>query len=153
MGVRANLRIRVKPVSFGDVIQSLLRAFPLQKVKTNLRESIPKILLEKVCLCFNESFYFNFSWYFLLSDWLAEKEKERKVLNFLNFNAFGFKVITNSPHFFWCKWVEEFSFYLWSQLIRFVHLEVLLNLLTMITFFFFGVKCTYVWLACTNHHP
>ena len=87
MGVRANLKIRVKPVNFGDVIQSLLRAFPLQKVKTNLRESIPKILLEKVCLCFSESFYFNFSLYFLLSDWLAKKDKERKALIILNFDV------------------------------------------------------------------
>ena len=97
-----------------------------------------------VCLCFNESFYFNFSLYCLLSDWSDEKEKERKALNFLNLDAFGFKLTTNSSHFFWCIWGEESSFYLGSQLTRFVHLEVLLNLLTMIAFFFFFgvVKCT-----------
>ena len=81
MGLRANLRIRVKLAHFS----------------------------------------FNLSLYFLLSDWFAEKRKERKALNFLNFDAFGFKLINSPQLVIRCKWVEEFSFYLGSQLTRFVH--------------------------------
>ena len=87
--------------------------------------------------------------FFCLIGWL--RKRERKALNFLNFDAFGFKLITNSSHFFWYIWVEEFSFYLGSQLTRFVHLEVLLNLLTMITFFFVVGKI-YIGLTCL-HNP
>ena len=73
---------------------------------------------------------------FYLIGWMR-KRKRGKLWIFINFDAFGFKLITNSSHFLWCIWGEEFSFYLGSQLTRFVHLEVLLNLLTMIAFFFF----------------
>ena len=153
MGVRANLRIRVKPVHFRDPIQSLLMGFSSPESSNKFKRKHLKNTVGKawyVCVSMRVSILtFHYIVFCLIGR--MRKRKRGKLWIFINFDAFGFKLITNSSHFFWCIWGEEFSFYLGSQLTRFVHLEVLLNLLTMIAFFFFWGKM-YIGLTCL-HKP
>ena len=88
MGVRANLRIRVKPVHFGDPIQSLLMGFSSPESSNKFKRKHLKNTAGKawyVCVSMRVSIL-TFH-YIFLSDWLAEKEKERKALNILNFDV------------------------------------------------------------------